>query len=74
MHHDEISLDPNEQAAHRYCLITLLPGRDSIHEGAASRTKLHGTMGYIIQKYCLLYANPGSAVHSLIRNEAKRCR
>lgn len=23
MHHDEISLDPNEQAAHRYCLIIL---------------------------------------------------
>ena len=53
------------------CLITLSPGRDSVHGGASSRTKMHGTVRYTTQKYCLLYANSGSAIYSLITNRGK---
>lgn len=35
---------------------------------------LHGTVGYLIQNYCLLYANPGSAVHSLITKRGTALR
>lgn len=53
------------------CFITLLSGRDSIYGSASSRTKLHGAVEYKIRKHCLLYADSGSAIHSLITNRGR---
>ena len=53
------------------CLVTFLPGRDNIHGGAPNCTKLHGIVGYPIQKYHLLYTKSSSAIHSLITKRGK---
>ena len=53
------------------CLITFLPGRNNIYGGAPNRTKLHGIVGYPIQKYYLLYTKSCSAIHSLITKRGK---
>ena len=53
------------------CLITFLPGRDKVYGGAPNCTKLHGIVGYPIQKYCLLHTKSSSATNSLITRRGK---
>ena len=53
------------------CLITFLPGRDNIHGGATSCTKLHGIVGYPSLNYSLLSTKSSSAAHSFITKRGK---